>query len=56
MTDLSARAGAQSPERLAGQLCALFQGAIVSAQLQRHSGAGVDARLAAEILIKNSIE
>lgn len=56
MTDLSARAGAQSPERLAGQLRALFEGAIVSEQLQRHSGAGVDARLAAEILIKNSIE
>lgn len=56
MTDLSARSGARLPERLAGQLCALFQGAIVSAQLQRHPGAAIDAKLAAEILIKNSIE
>jgi len=56
MTDLSTRAGAVSPERLAGQLCALFQGAIVSEQLQRNSGAAVDAKLAAEKLINNSIE
>lgn len=56
MADLSARAGARFPERLAGQLCALFEGAIVSEQLQRNSGAAVDARLAAEILIANSIE
>lgn len=56
MSELSARAGARSPERLAGQLCALFQGAMVSAQLQRHFGAAIEAKLAAEILIKNSIE
>jgi len=56
MTDLSLQSGARSPERLAGQLRALFEGAIVSEQLQRNSGAAVDAKLAAEILIKNSIE
>jgi len=56
MTDLSARAGARFPERLAGQLSALFQGAIVSEQLQRHSGTAIEAKLAAEILIANSIE
>ncbi|WP_426992276.1 hypothetical protein [Methylomonas sp. CM2] len=56
MTDLSGRAGARFPERLAGQLRALFEGAIVSEQLQRNSGVAVDARLAAEILIVSSIE
>ena len=56
MTDLAGQAGARFPERLAGQLCALFQGAIVSEQLQRHSGAAVDAKLAAEILIANNFE
>lgn len=56
MTDLSARAGARFPERLAGQLRALFEGAIVSEQLQRNSGVAVDARSAAEILIVSSIE
>jgi len=56
MTDLAGQTGARFPERLAGQLCALFQGAIVSEQLQRNSGAGDDAKLAAEILIANSIE
>lgn len=56
IADLAGQAGARSPERLAGQLCALFEGAIVSEQLQRHSGAAVDARLAAEILIENCIE
>jgi len=34
----------------------LFQVAIVSKQLQRHSGAAVDAKVAVEILIANSIE
>jgi len=56
MTDLATQAGARCPERLAGQLCALFKGATVSEQLQRHSGAAEDAKLAAEILIANSIE
>ena len=55
-TDLAGQAGARFPERLAGQLCALFQGAIVSEQLQRHSGAADDAKSAAALLIDNSIE
>ncbi|TPQ25054.1 TetR/AcrR family transcriptional regulator [Methylomonas koyamae] len=56
MTDLAGQAGAQFPERLAGQLCVLFQGAIVSEQLQRNSVAGNYAKLAAEILIAINIE
>ena len=56
ITDLAGQAGARFPERLAGQLCVLFEGAIVSEQLQRHSGAADDAKLAAVLLIKNSIE
>lgn len=56
ITDLAAQAGARFPERLAGQLCALFQGAIVSEQLQRQSGTADDAKLAAEILIAINIE
>lgn len=56
MTDQAGQAGSRFPERLAGQLCALFQGAIVSEQLQRNSGVANDVKLAAEILIKNSIE
>lgn len=56
MTDLAGQAGARFPERLAGQLCALFEGAIVSEQLQRHSGAADDAKLAAVLLIENGIE
>lgn len=56
MTDLSAQSGASSPERLGGQLRTLFEGAIVSEQLQRYSNAAVDAKLAAEILIENSIK
>jgi len=55
MTDLAGQADARFPERLAEQLCALFQGAIISEQLQRHSGAADDAKLAAEILIKHSV-
>ena len=55
MTDLAEQAGAHSPQRLGGQLRALFQGAIVSEQLQRHSGAADDAKSAAALLIANSI-
>jgi len=56
ITDLAGQAGARFPERLAGQLCVLFEGAIVSEQLQRHSGAADDAKLASVLLIENSIE
>lgn len=56
IADLAGQAGARFPERLAGQLCVLFEGAIVSEQLQRHSGAAEDAKLAAVLLIKNSTE
>lgn len=56
MTDLAGQAGARFPERLAGQLCALFEGTIVSEQLQRNSGAANDAKLAAVLLIENGIE
>lgn len=56
ITDLAGQAGARFPERLAGQLCVLFEGAIVSEQLQRHSGGADDAKLAAVLLIKNSLE
>jgi len=56
ITDLAGQAGARFPERLAGQLCALFEGTIVSEQLQRNSGAANDAKLAAVLLIENGIE
>jgi AcrR family transcriptional regulator len=56
MTDLAGQAGARFPERLAGQLCALFEGTIVSEQLQRKSGTTDDAKLAAVLLIENGIE
>lgn len=55
ITDLAGQVGAWFPERLDGQFCALFQGAIVCEELQRESGPADGIRLAAVLLINNRI-
>lgn len=55
ITDLAGQARARFPERLDGQFCALFQGAIVCEELQRESGPADGIRLAAVLLINNRI-
>lgn len=47
--------GIASPENLALQLSLLVEGAIVSEQMKRHSGAAEQAKRAAVVLIKSSL-
>jgi AcrR family transcriptional regulator len=53
--DLAAQCGCGSPESLALQLSLLVEGAIVSEQMKRHSGAAEQAKRAAIILIEGSL-
>lgn len=55
IADLAGQCGSKSPENLALQLSLLIEGAIVSEQMKRHSGAAEQAKQAAGILIDNSI-
>jgi AcrR family transcriptional regulator len=50
---LAAECGVAEPDNLAMQLTLLVEGAIVSEQMKRHSGASGHARQAATILINN---
>ena len=52
ISDLAAQCGIASPENLAVQLSLLVEGAIVSEQMKRHSGAAEQARQAAKVLIE----
>lgn len=52
ITGLGVECGISEPERLAAQLTLLVEGAIVSEQMKRYSGASLHARQAAEILIE----
>jgi hypothetical protein len=52
---LAGECGIASPENLALQLSLLVEGAIVSEQMKRHSGAAEQARQAASVLIQNSL-
>jgi AcrR family transcriptional regulator len=47
--------GSKSPENMALQLTLLIEGAIVSEQMQRHSGAAIQAKQAAILLIEGSL-
>lgn len=55
LADLAAQCGCGSPENLARQLSLLVEGAIVSEQMKRHSGAAEQAKQAAMVLIENSL-
>lgn len=55
IADLARQCGSKSPENLALQLSLLIEGAIVSEQMQRHSGAAIQAKQAAIILIEGSL-
>jgi hypothetical protein len=55
MVDLAQAAGCAEPESQALQLSLLVEGAIVSEQMKRHSGAGEYARQAARVLIEGSL-
>lgn len=55
ITELSRQCGSKSPESLALQLSLLIEGAIVSEQMKRHSGAAEQAKQAAIILIEASL-
>jgi AcrR family transcriptional regulator len=55
ISDLAKAAGCADPESLALQLSLLVEGAIVSEQMKRHSGAGEYAKQAARVLIEGSI-
>ncbi len=52
---LAGECGITSPENLALQLSLLVEGAIVSEQMKRHSGAAEQAKQAASVLIQNSL-
>ena len=52
---LAAQCGTKSPENLALQLSLLVEGAIVSEQMKRHSGAAEQGKQAAMMLIKGSL-
>jgi AcrR family transcriptional regulator len=54
-TELSIEAGARSPEGLARQLHLLYDGAAISARMDRDPGAAASARLAAAVLIDSSL-
>lgn len=55
MVDLAQAAGCAEPESLALQLSLLIEGAIVSEQMKRYSGAGEYAKQAARVLIEGSL-
>ena len=55
IADLAGQCGAKSPESLALQLSLLIEGAIVSEQMKRYSGAAEQAKQAAIILINGSL-
>ncbi len=55
IADLAAQCGSKQPENLALQLSLLVEGAIVSEQMKRHSGAAEQAKLAAIMLIEGSL-
>jgi len=55
IAELARMAGATNPENLAQQLALLIEGAIVSEQMKRGSGAIVSARQAAVILINLAV-
>jgi len=53
---LARECGSKSPESLAIQLSLLIEGAIVSEQMRRHSGAAEQAKQAAAMLIEGSLQ
>jgi AcrR family transcriptional regulator len=55
IADLAEQSGSGSPETLAQQLSLLIEGAIVSEQMKRHSGAAEHGKQAAIILIEKSL-
>jgi len=55
MRDLAAQCGIAAPENLALQLSLLVEGAIVSEQMKRHSGAAGQAKQAAGVLIESRL-
>jgi AcrR family transcriptional regulator len=55
IADLASQCGTKSPENLALQLSLLVEGAIVSEQMKRHSGAAEQGKLAAMMLIEGSL-
>ncbi|WP_262965371.1 TetR family transcriptional regulator [Methylobacter psychrophilus] len=55
ITDLARQCGFKSPENMALQLTLLIEGAIVSEQMQRHSGVAIQAKQAAILLIEGSL-
>jgi AcrR family transcriptional regulator len=55
IADLAGQCGAKSAESLALQLSLLVEGAIVSEQMKRHSGAAEQAKQAAIMLINGSL-
>lgn len=56
IADLARQCGSKFPESLALQLSLLIEGAIVSEQMRRHSGAAEQARQAAIMLIEGSLQ
>jgi AcrR family transcriptional regulator len=54
--DLASQCGSTRPESLAVQLSLLVEGAIVSEQMKRHSGAAEQAKQAAIMLIEGSLQ
>lgn len=55
ISDLAGQCGIVSPDSLALQLSLLVEGAIVSEQMKRHSGAAEQARQAAVVLIESRL-
>ncbi|MDD1638133.1 MAG: TetR family transcriptional regulator [Methylococcaceae bacterium] len=55
IADLAGQCGSKFPECLALQLSLLIEGAIVSEQMKRHSGAAEQAKQAAIMLIEGSL-
>ena len=53
--ELAARCGVREPGNLAVQLSLLIEGAIVSEQMKRHSGAAAQAKRAASVLIASEL-
>ncbi len=56
LCELARQCGTARPENLAVQLSLLVEGAIVSEQMKRHSGAAAEARQAAEVLIATAVD
>ena len=53
---LAESAGAKDPDELAGQICTLMEGALISACVSRRMKAAEEAKRAVKILIKNNFE